>query len=263
LTMTVLTLLVKARGDAQLKQIDTLLKTEFENLDLDFKVLGAPVNKWVQVSLSGEDEVIATNYLNKEIGTCPVSIKRVEKSSVLKGYVAKIDTAKNELTVDFGVFEPKVTLATVPLAFLQAQLADGKKIDLKRISEAYGLNENLPLTIKLTDSAGEGGGEQLQAELSTAQLEKMRLWQQSLLDRLIVLGATASDVQTVLKRTRLDRDIIDVERLGLFESALTCKLGTDAAGLIPMMGRYMRHAVFVVFNPKESFRLIGEMPLTL
>ena len=146
---------------------------------------------------------------------------------------------------------------------MQAQLADGKKLDLKKIAEAYGLHENLPLTIKVTALAGEGGDEQLQAELSTAQLEKMRLWQQSLLDRLIVLGASVGDVDTVLKRTRLDRDVIDVERLGLFESALTCKLGTDAAGLIPRMGRYMRHAVFVVFNPKESFRLIGEMPLTL
>ncbi|HKM60256.1 MAG TPA: DUF2110 family protein [Candidatus Bathyarchaeia archaeon] len=259
--MTVLTLLVKSRGDAQLKQVDELLKAEFENLDLDFKVLGAPVNKWVQVSLSGEDEVIATNYINKEIGTCPVSIKRVEKSSDLKGYLTKLDAVKNELTVDVGVFEPKITMATVPLAFLQAELADGKKLDLKKIAEAYGLHENLPLTVKVTALAGEG--EQLQAELSTAQLEKMRLWRQSLLDRLIVLGATAGDVETVLKRTRLDRDVIDVERLGLFESALTCKLGTDAAGLIPRMGRYMRHAVFVVFNPKESFRLIGEMPLTL
>ncbi|HUJ84146.1 MAG TPA: DUF2110 family protein [Candidatus Acidoferrales bacterium] len=259
--MTVLTLLVKSRGDAQLKQVNELLKAEFENLDLDFKVLGAPVNKWVQVSLSGEDEVIATNYINKEIGTCPVSIKRVEKSSDLRGYVTKLDTVKNELTVDVGVFEPKIISAIVPLAFLQAELADGKKLDLKKIAEAYGLHENLPLTIKVTALAGEG--EQLQAELSTAQLEKMRLWQQSLLDRLIVLGATVGDVESVLKRTRLDRDVIDVERLGLFESALTCKLGTDAAGLIPRMGRYMRHAVFVVFNPKESFRLIGEMPLTL
>jgi len=261
LIMTVLTLLVKSRGDAQLKQVNELLKAEFENLDLDFKVLGAPVNKWVQVSLSGEDEVIATNYINKEIGTCPVSIKRVEKSSDLRGYVTKLDTVKNELTVDVGVFEPKIISAIVPLAFLQAELADGKKLDLKKIAEAYGLHENLPLTIKVTALAGEG--EQLQAELSTAQLEKMRLWQQSLLDRLIVLGATVGDVESVLKRTRLDRDVIDVERLGLFESALTCKLGTDAAGLIPRMGRYMRHAVFVVFNPKESFRLIGEMPLTL
>ncbi len=261
--MTVLTLLVKARSAGQLKLAGDLLEAEFENLDLDFKVLGAPVNKWVQVSIEGEDEVIATNYINKEIGTCPVSIKRVEKSSVLKGYIAKLDRAKNELTVDVGIFEPKITLATIPLAYLQAQLADGKKVDLKRIEEAYGLHENLPLTVKVTDLGGEEGDERLQAELSVGQLEKMRLWQQSFLDRLIVLGAAAGEVETVLERTRLNRDVIDVERLGLFEYALTCKLGTDAAGLIPRMGRYMRHGVFVVFNPKEVFRLIGEMPLTL
>jgi hypothetical protein len=83
------------------------------------------------------------------------------------------------------------------------------------------------------------------------------------LDRLIVLGATAADVEAVLERTRLNRDVIDVERLGLFEYALTCKLGTDAAGLVPRMGRYMRNVVLVVFNPREVFRLIGEMPLAL
>ena len=125
--MTVLTLLVKTRNSGQLKRVDDLLKAEFENLDLDFKVLGAPVNQWVQVSLSGEDEVIATNYINKETGICPVSAKRVEKLSNLKGYITKLDLTKNELIVDVGIFEPKITLATVPLAHLQAQLADGKK----------------------------------------------------------------------------------------------------------------------------------------
>jgi hypothetical protein len=261
--MTVLTLLVKARNNVQLKKIDDLLKAEFENLDLDFKVLGAPVNKWVQVSLSGEDEVIATNYIKQKIGTCPVSIKKIEKSSVLKGYVTKLDSAKNELNVDIGVFEPTVTLATIPLAYLQAQLADGKKIDLKRILEVYAMHENLPLTIKVTDLTGEEGNERLHAELSTSQLEKLRLWQQSFLDRLIVLGAGAADIEEVLARTKLNRDVIDVERLGMFEYALTCKLGTDAAGLIPRMGRYMRNAVFVVFNPRAVFRFNGEMPLTL
>jgi hypothetical protein len=261
--MTVLTLLAKARNTGHLKKVEDLLKAEFENLELDFKVLGAPVNKWIQVSLSGEDEVIATNYIKQQIGTCPVSIKKIEKSSVLKGYITKLDTAKNELSVDVGVFEPKITLATISLAYLQAQLADGKKIDLKRILEVYAMHENMPLAIKVTDLTGEDGNEQMQAELSAPQLEKLRLWQQSLLDRLIILGSAAGDIEEVLTRTKLNRDVIDVERLGMFEYSLTCKLGTDAAGLIPRMGRYMRNAVFVVFNPREIFRFNGEMPLTL
>jgi len=254
--MTVLTLLVKARSSKQLQAVDDLLNAEFENLDLDCKVLGAAGNKWVQVSLSGEDEALATNYINKEIGTCPISVKKVKKFSVLKGYITKIDTAKNELAVDVGIFEPKITQAVIPLAYLQAQLADGKKADLKKITEVYGLQENLPLNVKIVDLAVEEDG-QLQAELSTAQIEKITLWQQSLLDRLIVLGATVRDVETVLERANLNRDVIDVERLGLLECALTCKLGTDAAGLIPRMGRYMRNAVFAVFSPRKILGFYG------
>lgn len=249
--MTVLTLLVKARNSGQLKQVDDLLKAEFQDLDLDFKVLGAPVNRWVQVSLSGEDEVIATNYIRKEIGVCPISVKRLEKSADLKGYITKLDAVKNELIVDIGVFEPKVIQATIPLAHLQAQLTDGRKVDLKKISQDYGFAENMPLTIKLVHLSGADENELLSAELSTAQVEKIRLWQQSLLNRLIVLGATGADLDRVLERTGLGRDVIETERLGLFEHALTCKLGTDAAGLIPRLGRYMRHAVFVVFDPKR------------
>jgi len=260
--MTILTLLVKASNSGQLKQIGDLLKSEFENLDLEVKVLGNPVNKWVQVSLSGEDEVIATSYINKKLGTCPISIKNVNKFSVLKGYISKVDTAKQELKVDVGVFEPKITQATIPLAYLQAQLADGRKVALKKISEIYGFNENLPLSIKVIRINGEED-EVLQAELSMEQIEKIRLWQQSLLDRLIILGSSLGEIETVLERTRLNRDVIGTEALGIFEHALTCKLGTDATGLIPKIGRYMRNAAFIVFNPKKIIGFLGEQALNL
>jgi len=39
--------------------------------------------------------------------------------------------------------------------------------------------------------------------------------------------------------------------LGMFEHVLTCKLGTDAAGLIPKIGRILKNAKFAVFNPKK------------
>ena len=260
--MTVLTLLVKGRSPAHLKMIDDLLIAEFENLDVESKVLGAPINKWVQISLSGEDEVIATNYINKEIGTCPINMKKVEDFPILKGYIMRLDLARNKLMVDIGVFEPKIILAAVPLDALQAQLADGKQVHLKRIAEIFGLQENLPLTVKLVDSISDEDGH-LQAELSTAQIDRFHLWQQSLLDRLIVLGASQGEIESVLERTRLNRDVIDVARLGLFEYALTCKLGTDAAGLIPIMGRYMRYAEFIVFSPKRVNWLVGEMPSNL
>jgi hypothetical protein len=254
--MTTLTLLVKASNLGQIKQIDELLKTQFENLDVEVQVLANSVNRWVQVSLSGEDEAVAKSYIKREIGTCPASLENAKNYSVLRGYVSKVDFGKQELVVDVGIFEPKIVLATVSLASLQAQLVESKKDDLKKITETFALAERIPLSIKtvspITDEV-----EELQAELSKEQVEKLHSWQLSLLDRLIILGASKETVDNVLERTRLTRDVIEVETLGMFEHALTCKLGTKAAGLVGVVGRYLRNSVFVVFNAEKSLALLS------
>jgi hypothetical protein len=251
--MTILTLLVKASNASQLRQVGDLLSAEFEELDVEAKVLGNPINKWVQVSLSGEDETIATNYINKKIGTCPTTLENAKNQSVLNGYISKVDQNKQELKVDVGIFEPKAIQASVPLPRLQAQLAESKEVAFKKIVEAFGLAEGLPLSVKVIGEEAEGLG----AELSAQQVEKLQGWQQSLLDRLIILGASRDTVDSVLERTRLERDVIDVEALGFFEHALTCKLGTDAAGVIPRIGGYLKHSVLVVFSAKKSVSFLG------
>ncbi|MGE5575419.1 MAG: DUF2110 family protein, partial [Ignavibacteria bacterium] len=73
--MTTLTLLVKALNLGQVKQIDELLNAQFEELDVQVKVLTNSANRWVQVSLQGEDEAIAASYINKKIGICPTNIE--------------------------------------------------------------------------------------------------------------------------------------------------------------------------------------------
>ncbi len=259
--MTTLTLLVKASHSAQLKQVDDLLKSQFEDLDVEVKVLGNTVNRWVQVSLSGEDEAVAASYIKKEIGTCPTALEKVENSSVLKGYILKLDVNQKKLNIDVGIFEPKVIPATIPLARLQAQLANGKEVPLKKIAESYGFAEGLPIKIKVIGFDENDGV--LEAELAAAYVEELHAWQQSLLDRLIVLGASRGMVESVLERTRLNRDVIGIEVLGMFEHALTCKLGTDATGLIPRIGRYLRNSVFVVFNAQKNREFLGEQGLTL
>lgn len=255
--MTTLTLLIKAMNFGQVKQIDELLKTQFEELDVEVKVLTNSANRWVQVSLSGEDEAIAVSYINKQIGTCPTNLENAKNQPTLKGYISKVDLVKQELVVDVGIFEPQTAFATVSLASLQTQLVEGKKMDLKKLAEGYGFAERSPLIIKPVSQEGDV----FQAELSAAQAEKLHAWQQSLLDRLIILGASNETIESVLERTRLTRDVIDVEVLGMFEHALTCKLGTNAAGLVSLMGRYLRNSVFVVFNSRKSLDLLSDNTL--
>ncbi len=250
--MTTLTTLVKTFHGAQLKQLTELLQNQFEDLDVELKVLGNTPNKWVQVSVEGEDEAVATSFIRRELGICPVSLEAIEDGSVLRGYVSKVDGER--LQVDVGVFEPKIILASVPLEVLQTQLLAGKVVGLKKIADAYAVSEGLILSVKVIAKTSDG----LLAELADSQVEKFQTWQNSLLDRLIVLRASKELVTTTLERTHLDRDVIDVETLGMFEFALVCKLGTDAAGLIPRVGRYMRYGVFVVFSSKRLTTFLCE-----
>ena len=95
----------------------------------------------------------------------------------------------------------------------------------------------------------------MEIELSTTQVLKYKLWIESLLDRLIVIGATRDEIQRALDYTGLKRDVIDVESLGIFEHALTCKLGTDAVGIVSIAGRRLRNAKFTVFNSRKLWKI--------
>jgi len=247
--MTTLTLLTKINNDYQLKQIDKALRLAFEGLEVEAKILGIAADRWVQIALAGEDEGIATNYVIKEIGLCPSTFGNVKKLSTLNGYVANLKKNGEELSVDVGVFEPKIVHATIPLRRLQAQLVDERKIALGKIAELFGFCKDLPVNIKVTSLNEEES--RIEAELSSRQIRKYTVWRESLLDRLLVLGSPLHEINMTLEYARLDRDVIGVEPLGLLEHALTCKLGTDAAGLIPKIGRILKNVKFAVFNPKR------------
>jgi hypothetical protein len=247
--MTELVLLTKTYYANQLKQIDNLLKTQFEGLDIESEVTASTTGRWIQVTLSGEDEPIATNYLRKEFWFCPASLENVKKYSRLKGFIVNFGKSSDSLFVDVGVFQPQTIYAAVPLRHLQAVLADGRKLALKKIAELFGFCNDLPINITVT--AVDAEKNVVEAELATEQVEKFIAWQESLFDRLIVLGSSLKEVKRMLNHTGLDRDIIDIEPLGVFEYALTCKLGTDATGLISQVGRNLKNARFVVFNPRK------------
>jgi hypothetical protein len=247
--MTALTILIKINNDSQLKQVGKALTLLFRGLEVEAKILGTVGDGWVQVDLAGEDEAIATNYLIKEAGLCPSNFEDVSSFSTLKGYIKNIGKSEGALSVDVGIFQPKIVYANVVLSRLQAQLVDSKKVALSKISDLFGFCEGLPVNVKITSLNEEEN--HIDAELSSGQIERYVVWWESLLDRLLVLGSSLREIETALQHARLERDVIDVEPLGLLEHALTCKLGTDAAGLIPKIGRNLKNAKFAVFNPKS------------
>jgi hypothetical protein len=257
--MTNLTLSTPIYNSHQLKQLTLILEDLLGDLNVEAKVLGTQAGRWVQLELLGEDETIATKLLEREAGGfCPVSLENVKKFSALKGYVTGLGKTSTELTLDAGVFEPKAAYVTVPLARLQAHLLDKQAVPLKKLAELWGICENLPLELKILEVDAQNS--RLEADLQPAQVRRFLQWRDSLLDRLIVIGASKSEVDVAVAQEGLSRDVIDTEALGMFEHALVCKLGTDAAGLIGRVGRRLRKARFTVFNPKKVLAFLEANP---
>ena len=141
-----------------------------------------------------------------------------------------------------------------------AQLADGKGIPLPELVGLFCLYDNIPLEVKITEDLKEKN-KHFDACLSEAQVSIFHKWTRSRFDRLIVLGSRFSVVEKAVKLSRHSRDVIRVESLGALEQVVLCKLGTDAVGLIPKLGRYTKSSVLVPFSPKKILEVIGSSSL--
>ncbi|MGB9853889.1 MAG: DUF2110 family protein [Candidatus Bathyarchaeales archaeon] len=256
--MPTVTLLSKVYNNRQLKLVENQLKSTLKGLKVKIENVEAAPRGWIQVNFSGEDEKAALSYLEEEIGLCPVRIENLKKFSTTKGYIIGLGGNKDELRLDIGITSPRTMNATIPLQHLQAQLADGRKIALKKLIELFGFCENLPLKAKITRI----NENHIQATIAENQLKLYRKWTKSLLDRLIILGASQQEIKTALRNSRCQNDIVEIEQLGLFENAVACKLGTDAVGLIPKVGRNLPNTILSIFKPNTILEFFQNFYLT-
>jgi len=248
--VTTVTLLDKAYGSFSQQRLETMLSFLCKDLRAEIRVKGKTVRDWIQIDVAGEDEPVALKLLDREIGLAPVSADAIGKFSELRGKIIGSDKSMIELRVDVGVFEPRIYDVVVPLRHLQAQLADGRDMPLQRIIQLFCLVNFMPVHIKIIGDLNSAGG-LWQAELSELQISQFSDWLRSNLDRLIVLGASVREVEVAVERSRHSRDVLRIDALGLYEHAVLCKLGTDAVGLMPKLGPYLRHAFLTPFSPRK------------
>jgi hypothetical protein len=257
--MPTLTLLQKAYGDFRAQSIEPLLKSACKGLDVQVKVKGSTAQGWIQVNVDGEDEKPALQLINNEFGLAPETIEKVDKSSVLRGRIVNAASGNTDgLLVDVGIFQPKITYAKISSRILSAQLADGKALPLQRLTELYCLLRHLPLYVKI--SGRETSGD-LTAELAEPQSAIFDDWLSMMLDRLLVLGVPVGSVKHAVEESHHFRDVVKVESLGWLEHMIVCKLGTNAVGLIPAIGRILKGAALASFSPREIKQTLGQSSL--
>jgi len=243
----------KVYNENQLSYAEEHFKTLLKGLNVKLENIEITPHSRIQVALSGEDEKAALKLLEKEFGLSPTHINDLKKFCSVKGYIVSLEKSREEVFIDIGVIHPKMLYAKLPLQRLQAQLTDGRKIALQKIAELYGFSDNMPVTVKVTSLNGDN----IEAELAETQLATYRKWIKSMLDRLLIIGAPVQEVRKAVKYAGCQNDIITIEPLGLFEHAVVCKIGTDAVGLIPKIGKHLPKTKLETFKPKTLIEFFG------
>jgi hypothetical protein len=259
--MPTVTLLEKLYGSGSPETFDRLYSGLVSGLKVQLSFAGTTDRGWIEIEVSGEDETAALSLLDHEIGLAPVSLDRLKKFSVVQGKVVFSGKSEKEVYVDLGVFSPKTCDAVLSVKRLCAQLADGKEVPLQDLVEFFCLYDNMPLEVKVIQGVEEAN-KNVEACLTEAQFSLFSRWIGSSFDRLVILGSLFSDVERIVKLSRHSRDIIKIESLGVLEQIVLCKLGTDAVGLIPKLGRYLESAVLIPFSPKKILDAFGSQSLS-
>jgi len=249
--MPTVTLSAKIYNDSQIKLIEDNLKTALKGLNVKIEKVQATPQNWIQITFSGEDERAALNYLENIIGICPANINSIAKFQTVKGYLIDVGKSEDQLCLDIGLTTQNI-VAKISLRHLQAQLVDGRKMALRKVAELYGFCENMPIAAKIT----RVGGNCLEAMMAESQLKLYNKWIKFLLDRLIILGASQREITKALRETRCQNDVVGIEQLGLFEYVVACKLGTDAVGLIPKIGKRLPNSILTAFSPKKILEFL-------
>jgi len=219
------------------KALNFILSKELEDLDVNILKIEFNKNKYSEITLEGEDENIAKNFLITKYGT-QKSVSNVKVGDQVFGHLKNVGEVKFGFFVDAGLKTSTQNIdALYPLFEARNQLVDSRKAPLVAIQRAYGFIDNFPLIFEITKK--EILSKKIWVKLSDENIQWLKEPLKEKKEALILCGATRRMIKQSLIRSRHTIDIEVVERLGLLEYRLICKRGTRAEGLIPELGPHL------------------------
>ncbi|NJE85292.1 DUF2110 family protein [Thermococcus sp. CX2] len=231
-------ILEKVYGDRSgFLKLDKKLKSLLGDLEVEWK-LSAVKKQWVKVSLNGEDEEISANLVREEFGEVPYRLSAVKEGEVYRGRFIDLGKVGYGAYVDMGIFSPKPKDALLPLYYLKETFGE---MPVREMIRKFGWVDNLPIEVVVTTV--EFGAREVEVAFTDAQLKRIKSWLSDGHDKLFVTGTISENVEKALITTGHGRDVKRIEELGLMETLLILKKGTQAPGIIKEIGPHLRGAV--------------------
>ncbi|WP_297506229.1 DUF2110 family protein [Thermococcus sp.] len=232
-------ILEKVYGDRSgFSKLDRKLRALIGDLEVEWK-LSAVKKNWVRITLNGEDEEVSANLVRQEFGEVPYKLSAVEAGKSYRGRFTDLGKVGYGAYVDIGIFSPRPKDALLPLYYLKEQFGD---IPVRQMIRKFGWVDNLPVDVRVTEV--EFGAREVEVAFTESQLKRIKSWISDGLDKLFVTGTISEKVEEALVKTGHGRDVKRMEELGLMETLLVLKKGTQAPGIIKALGPHLKGALF-------------------
>jgi hypothetical protein len=202
---------------------------------------------WARLDLEGEDSDVLRELLARDLGEAQTNAAQLEAQGIYQGIVS--GEADNCLEIDIGIETPRPLNARIGLAALRAQLGDGKPLRGNEIIQQYCLVPGSRTTVRLTKL--EPDAQTVEGWLADSQIERFSSLIATGLDRIRITDCFRQEIENAVRKSRIERDIISIESETLTAQSLVCKLGTDAVGLIPKLGKILRTRKLDPFIPRR------------
>ncbi|WP_175059655.1 DUF2110 family protein [Thermococcus sp. 2319x1] len=239
-------ILEKIYGDRSgFEKLNKKLKSLIGDLEVSWKI-GITQKQWAKINLEGEDEEVSANLIREEFGEVPYKLSKVKEGETYRGRFIELGKVGYGVYVDIGVFSPTPKDALVPLYYLKSTFGDKPARQLIR---EFGWIDHLPVELEITKV--EFGAREIESRFSERQLKQIERWATDGYDKIFVAGTISEKVEEALIKTGHSRDVKRLEELGLMETLLVLKKGTQAPGIIKEIGPHLKAAVFGAIKFEE------------
>jgi len=233
-----------------LRYLNDLLKDLASGLHVRHGIIGLTERGLIKLEINGDDEEAFREIIHLRSGIAPVDLSNLEPSDICRGFITDSGKVGYGLYVDIGILAPKLTDGLYPLHSIRAQLVEGRQLSIRQIIDKYHFYDDFPLEVRIT-KLKEG---RVEVELSDRQRESIAEWSALPFDRVIVYHILPNDLQSALKSSSVERDLARVESLSLTTHLLTCKIGTQAPGIVAKLGSHLRGSRLFSFRPERWAR---------
>ncbi|MCX6659901.1 MAG: DUF2110 family protein [Candidatus Bathyarchaeota archaeon] len=229
------------------QELETELRKICVGLEVNVKKIAMTDDGWASVEYEGEDSEVLTEILGREYGVAPVHSSKLKLGDIYRGFVVDSGRVGYGLYLDIGIFSPFKRDGLYPLHRMRSQLVDGNIQSLGQITRRFCLHDGLPLNVRIEDLDGSG---RITLALTDRQDSHFRDWERCPFDRVVVIGSSLSRVSGTIRRSGLDKDVIKTDRTSLVSNILTCKLGTEAPGVVAKLGPRLGKVKLYPFIPR-------------